>query len=179
MHTWLATGLMGRVIRSRRTLALVAVLAVLAFALPVAFAQQGQAAPSTSQVAAAVNPQAAAATQETAPAKPASEAAGEANLEAAGHEEVSFMSGSISGYKLLTIGLIFCAIGLLFGLMIYMQLKNAPVHRSMREISELIYETCKTYLVTQGKFILILEAFIAVVIVLYFGVFQHNDGAAR
>ena len=57
MHTWLATGLMGRVIRSRRSMALVAVLAVLAFALPVAFAQQGQAAPPTSQVAAAVNPQ--------------------------------------------------------------------------------------------------------------------------
>ena len=57
MHTWLATGLMGRVIRSRRTLALVAVLAVLAFTLPVAFAQQGQAAPPTSQVAAVVNPQ--------------------------------------------------------------------------------------------------------------------------
>ena len=80
MHTWLATGLMGRVIRSRRTLALVAVLAVLAFALPVAFAQQGQAAPPTSQVAAAVNPQTGAATQETAPATPAPEAAGEANL---------------------------------------------------------------------------------------------------
>src|SRR5436305_13743145 len=78
IHTWLATGLMGRVIRSRRTLALVAVLAVLAFALPAAFAQQGQATPSTLQVAAAVNPQAAA--QETAPAKPVSEAAGEANL---------------------------------------------------------------------------------------------------
>src|SRR5262249_12135128 len=50
-----------------------------------------------------------------------------------------------------------------------MQLKNLPVHRSMREISELIYETCKTYLVTQGKFILILEIFIAVIIILYFG----------
>ena len=54
--------------------------------------------------------------------------------------------------------------------MIYTQLKNLPVHKSMLEVSELIYETCKTYLVTQGKFILILEAFIAVVIVLYFGV---------
>ena len=86
MHTWLATGLMGRVIRSRRTLALVAVLAVLAFALPVAFAQQGQAAPPTSQVAAAVNPQTGAAAQETAPATPAPEAGGEANLDAAGHE---------------------------------------------------------------------------------------------
>ncbi|MFH4214812.1 hypothetical protein WAI87_23195, partial [Acinetobacter baumannii] len=54
-------------------------------------------------------------------------------------------------------------------LAIYMQLKNLPVHRAMREISELIYETCKTYLVTQGKFLLILQSFIAVIIVLYFG----------
>ena len=175
MHTWLATGLMGRVIRSRRTLALVAVLAVLAFALPVAFAQQGQAAPSTSQVAAVVNPQAA--VQETAPARPVSEAAGEANLKLPDMKSVSFMNDSITGYKLLSIGLIFCGLGLLFGLIIYMQLKNAPVHRAMKEISELIYETCKTYLVTQGKFILVLEAFIAVVIVLYFGVLQHNDAS--
>ena len=71
MHTWLTTGLMGRVIRSRRVLALVAVLAVLTFALPAAFAQQGQAAPPTSQVAAAVSPQPGSATQETAPAAPA------------------------------------------------------------------------------------------------------------
>jgi K(+)-stimulated pyrophosphate-energized sodium pump len=175
MHTWLATGLMGRVIRSRRTLALVAVLAVLAFALPAAFAQQGQATPSTLQVAAAVNPQAA--VQETAPARPVSEAAGEANLKLPDMSGVSFLNDSISGYNLLRIGLIFCGLGLLFGLIIYMQLKNAPVHRAMREISELIYETCKTYLVTQGKFILILEAFIAVVIVLYFGVLQHNDAS--
>ncbi|HZE25259.1 MAG TPA: sodium-translocating pyrophosphatase [Blattabacteriaceae bacterium] len=175
MHTWLATGLMGRVIRSRRTLALVAVLAVLAFALPVAFAQQGQAAPSTSQVAAVVNPQAA--VQETAPARPVSEAAGEANLKLPDMKSVSFMNDSITGYKLLSIGLIFCGLGLLFGLIIYMQLKNAPVHRAMKEISELIYETCKTYLVTQGKFILVLEAFIAVVIVLYFGILQHNDAS--
>ena len=59
---------------------------------------------------------------------------------------------------------------MLFGLVILNQLKNLPVHRSMREISELIYETCKTYLITQGKFLAILEIFIAVVIVLYFGV---------
>jgi len=55
-----------------------------------------------------------------------------------------------------TIGLLFCAGGMLFGLAIYVQLKNLPVHRTMLEISELIYETCKTYLVTQGKFILVL-----------------------
>ncbi|HEY5027063.1 MAG TPA: sodium-translocating pyrophosphatase, partial [Candidatus Angelobacter sp.] len=182
MHTWLATGLMGRVIRSRRTLALVAVLAVLAFALPMAVAQQGQAAPPSSQVAAVVNPQTAAATQEnaTAPATPAPEAGGgEANLTLPDMRQVSFLDNSITGYKLLAIGLIFCAFGLLFGLMIYVQLKNLPVHRSMREISELIYETCKTYLVTQGKFILILEAFIAVVIVLYFGILHHEYGAGK
>src|ERR1041385_184202 len=191
MHPWLAPGLMGRVIRStapsrekraywgprRRTLALVAVLAVLAFALPSAFAQQGPAAPPASQVAAVVNPQAGTAAQENAPAAPVSEAAGEANLKLPNMKIVSFMNDSISGYNLLRIGLIFCGLGLLFGLSIYMQLKNAPVHRAMKEISELIYETCKTYLVTQGKFILILEAFIAVVIVLYFGLLQHNDAS--
>src|SRR5712671_780166 len=179
MHTWLATGLMGRVIRSRRTLALVAVLAVLTFALPMAFAQQGQAAPPVSQVAAAVSPQPGAATQQTAPATPAPEAGGEANLTLPDLSQVSFLNNGITGYKLLAIGLIFCAFGLLFGLMIYVQLKNLPVHRSMREISELIYETCKTYLVTQGKFILILEAFIAVVIVLYFGILHHEYGAGK
>ena len=68
------------------------------------------------------------------------------------------------------IGILFCVFGLGFGLTIYIRLRNMPVHRSMREISELIYETCKTYLVTQGKFLLILWVFIAVVIVLYFGV---------
>ncbi|MGC2698459.1 MAG: sodium-translocating pyrophosphatase [Candidatus Angelobacter sp.] len=172
MHTWLATGLMGRVIRSRRTLALVAVLAGLALALPVAGAQQGQAAPPTSQVAATVSPQPVAAAQQTAPATPAPEEGGEANLRLPDMKSVTFLNG-MSGYTLLEVGLVFCALGGLFGLIIYMQLKNAPVHRAMREISELIYETCKTYLVTQGKFILILEAFIAVVIVLYFGLLEH------
>jgi K(+)-stimulated pyrophosphate-energized sodium pump len=80
---------------------------------------------------------------------------------------VSFFG--LNGHTILTIGLFFCVAGLLFGLVSYVQLKNLPVHRSMREISELIYETCKTYLITQGKFILLLWAFIAVIISLYFG----------
>ncbi|HEX7288781.1 MAG TPA: sodium-translocating pyrophosphatase [Candidatus Angelobacter sp.] len=105
---------------------------------------------------------------------PAHEAGGEANLKLPDMGSVSFLGGT-SGYRLLSYGLIFCALGGLFGLVIYMQLKNLPVHRSMREISELIYETCKTYLITQGKFILVLEAFIAVIIVLYFGFLQHNE----
>ena len=57
--------------------------------------------------------------------------------------------------------------------MIYSQLKNLPVHESMLEISELIYETCKTYLMQQGKFLLILELFIGVIIVVYFWLLQH------
>jgi K(+)-stimulated pyrophosphate-energized sodium pump len=60
-------------------------------------------------------------------------------------------------------------------MVIYTQLKNLPVHRSMLEVSELIYETCKTYLITQGKFLLILEAFIGVIMVFYFGVLQQMD----
>ena len=96
------------------------------------------------------------------------EGGGEANLRLPDLSQVSFLGG-INGHTLLLIGLVFCALGMLFGLMIFVNLKNLPVHKSMRDISELIYETCKTYLITQGKFILILEAFIAVIIVLYFG----------
>src|SRR5262245_54741329 len=76
----------------------------------------------------------------------------------------------IDGHTLLLVSLAICVLGLVFGLVIYGQLKNLPVHRSMREISELIYETCKTYLITQGKFILILELFIGAIMIIYFGV---------
>ena len=101
-------------------------------------------------------------------AQPSGEAGGEASLKLPDLSSVDFLG--MNGHSLLTIGLAFCAAGLVFGMVIYVQLKNLPVHRSMREISELIYETCKTYLVTQGKFILILWVFIAAVIVLYFGI---------
>ena len=77
------------------------------------------------------------------------------------------------------IGIVVSFLGLGFGLAMYMNLKKLPVHRAMREISELIYETCKTYLVTQGKFILILEAFIAVIIILYFGVLSRFQRRSR
>jgi K(+)-stimulated pyrophosphate-energized sodium pump len=96
---------------------------------------------------------------------------GEANLVLPDLRSVTFANFfGLNGHALLSIGLLFCVGGLLFGLAIYVQLKNLPVHRTMLEISDLIYETCKTYLVTQGKFILLLWAFIAVVISLYFGV---------
>src|ERR1700730_17357549 len=112
----------------------------------------------------------------TALAQPAGESVGgEASLKLPDLSQVSFLNGAIDGHKLLLIGILFCIFGLGFGLAIYMRLKNLPVHRSMREISELIYETCKTYLVTQGKFILLLWAFIAVIILLYFGVLQHIE----
>jgi len=97
--------------------------------------------------------------------------AGEANLTLPDLSSVSFAHFfGLNGHDLLTWGLLFCVGGLLFGLTIYVQLKNLPVHRTMREMSELIYETCKTYLITQGKFILLLWVFIAVIISLYFGV---------
>ena len=80
-----------------------------------------------------------------------------------------------NGRTLLMAGLGICALGLLFGLITYNQLRDLPVHQSMREVSELIWETCKTYLFTQGKFLLILEIFIGVIIVFYFGYFEHFD----
>src|SRR4029079_17507342 len=76
---------------------------------------------------------------------------GEASLVLPDLASVTFL-GSISGWSLLSIGIVVCLLGLGFGLAIYFQLKNLPVHKSMRDISELIYETCKTYLTTQGKF---------------------------
>src|SRR5436309_2991015 len=97
----------------------------------------------------------------------ADEAGGEASLKLPDLSQVSFLG--IDGHKLLLFGIVICIFGLGFGLAIYSRLKNLPVHKSMRDISELIYETCKTYLFTQGKFLLILWVFIAVVIVMYFG----------
>src|SRR5580693_969681 len=106
----------------------------------------------------------------TALAQPAGESVGgEASLKLPDLSQVSFLNGAIDGHKLLLIGILFCLFGLSFGMAIFVRLKNLPVHRSMREISELIYETCKTYLITQGKFILLLWAFIAVIIAAYFG----------
>jgi K(+)-stimulated pyrophosphate-energized sodium pump len=81
----------------------------------------------------------------------------------------------MTGHNLLMIGLGVCVLGLLFGMVMYTQLKNMPVHRSMREISELIFVTCKTYLTTQGKFILLLELFIGIVMFIYFYTLRGYD----
>src|SRR6185436_15791489 len=99
---------------------------------------------------------------------------GEASLVLPDLGSVKFL-GTTSGWTLLSIGIVVCLAGLGFGLVIYFQLKNMPVHKSMREISELIYETCKTYLTTQGKFILKLEVFIGAIMIFYFGVLRSFD----
>ncbi|MGA8027912.1 MAG: sodium/proton-translocating pyrophosphatase, partial [Bryobacteraceae bacterium] len=103
------------------------------------------------------------------------ETSGEANLILPDLSQATFFGGIIDGRSLLLYSLIFVAFGLVFGIVMFYQLKNLPVHRSMLEISELIYETCKTYLLTQGKFLLILETFIGVIIIFYFGVLEHFD----
>ena len=99
---------------------------------------------------------------------------GEANLVLPDLDQAKFMDG-VGGRTLLMGGLVVGGLGLLFGLMMFNHLRNLPVHASMLEISELIYETCKTYLLTQGKFLLILEAFIGVIMIFYFGVLQHFE----
>jgi K(+)-stimulated pyrophosphate-energized sodium pump len=102
---------------------------------------------------------------------PAPHAGGEANLILPDLGQVTFIG--IDGRTLLMAGLVVAALGLLFGLVIYQQLRKLPVHESMLEVSELIYETCKTYLIQQGKFLLILELFIGSIIFFYFFVLQH------
>ena len=131
-----------------------AFLALLLTAVPVVSAAQPPAAPQTTEQAA------------QAPA-PVRHGGGEANLVLPDLGSVTF--NGINGRTLLMGGLAVALLGLVFGLVIYTQLKNLPVHRSMLEISELIYETCKTYLITQGKFILILWVFIGVISAVYFG----------
>jgi K(+)-stimulated pyrophosphate-energized sodium pump len=110
--------------------------------------------------------------QETPAAGPPARHGGEANLVLPDLSQVTFLGG-IDGHTLLLAGLVVSGLGLLFGLIIYRQLKHLAVHESMRWVSELIYETCKTYLVQQGKFLLILELFIGVIIAFYFGVLQQ------
>ncbi len=102
-------------------------------------------------------------------------ASSEANLVLPNLKDVALASflGGMSGWQLLAYGLFVCIAGLAFGAVIYGQVKAMPVHRSMAEVSEVIYETCKTYMITQGKFILLLEVFIGVIIVAYFGWVQH------
>jgi K(+)-stimulated pyrophosphate-energized sodium pump len=106
-----------------------------------------------------------------APSISAAETGGEASLVLPDLSTQTYFG--INARVLLMLGLLACLLGLAFGLYNYIRLKNLPVHKSMRDISELIYETCKTYLITQGKFLLLLEVFIGAVIVIYFGVLSN------
>ena len=99
--------------------------------------------------------------------------ASEADLVLPDFKSQSFINNAFTGEHLLMGGILVSVLGLVFGFIQYGQLKNLPVHKSMLEISELIYETCKTYLITQGKFILALWALLLVVMVGYFGFLQH------
>ena len=104
------------------------------------------------------------------PALAATEHVSEASLvlpDLADRSLVAFF-GTISGWTLLSYGLLVCLGGLVFGGVIYSQIRRLPVHRAMAEVSDLIYETCKTYMITQGKFLLILEAFTAAIMIGYF-----------
>src|SRR5579872_4897596 len=102
------------------------------------------------------------------------QAGGEANLVLPDLGTETFLG--MNGRTLLMSGLIVCVLGLAFGMTIFTRLRKMPVHRSMLEVSELIYETCKTYLITQGKFILLLWAFIAVIISAYYGWLNPIEG---
>ncbi|MGN6368462.1 MAG: sodium-translocating pyrophosphatase [Phycisphaerae bacterium] len=103
-------------------------------------------------------------------------AGGEANLKIPDLNIAKFFNDAIGGHTLLMYGLIVCVLGVIFGLMVYVRLKNMPVHASMLEVSELIYATCKTYLLQQGKFLLMLWGFIALVILVYFGWLNPIEG---
>jgi K(+)-stimulated pyrophosphate-energized sodium pump len=100
---------------------------------------------------------------------------GEASLVLPDLGAVEFLG--LKGSTLLAFGIGVCLLGMVFGLVMYRRLRALPVHAAMREISELIYETCKTYLLTQVKFILILECFIGTIIVVYFGALRHFEAA--
>lgn len=101
---------------------------------------------------------------------------GEANLQLPDLNAVTMLG--LPGGTLLGLGLIICALGLAFGILTYAQLKRMPAHEAMREVSELIYDTCRTYLKQQGRFLMLLWAFIAAIIVVYY-LFLANFGVGK
>src|SRR5205085_6680606 len=105
---------------------------------------------------------------------PSVASASEAGLKLPAEMRTATFLGGITGHNLLMGGLVVCVLGLVFGMVIYAQLKKLPVHKSMLEVSELIYATCKTYLLTQLKFILLLWLFIGAVIFIYFKFLAEN-----
>ena len=103
--------------------------------------------------------------------------AGEADLKIPNPSEVHFdlFGSSVSGHTVMLLGIVVCILATFYGLMQYVQTKNLPVHKRMSDVSNIIWETCKTYLFTQGKFLMILWVLIAVCIAYYFGKLQGNS----
>ena len=95
--------------------------------------------------------------------------AGEADIVLPDLSQVGFLNGTLSGITILNAGLIICVIGMIFGIIQYVQTKNLPAHQSMLDVSQTIWETCKTYLLQQGKFLIALWILIAICIIYYFG----------
>ncbi|KUG23628.1 pyrophosphate-energized proton pump [hydrocarbon metagenome] len=99
--------------------------------------------------------------------------AGEANIQLPDLTPITFLGGALSGMTILNVGLIICVIGMAFGILQYVQTKNLPAHKAMLDVSQTIWETCKTYLFQQGKFLMALWILIAACIIYYFGVLEH------
>jgi len=99
--------------------------------------------------------------------------AGEADIKLPSLTQVTFMGGALSGMMILNLGLIVCAIGIAFGWMQYTQTKALPSHQAMLDVSATIWETCKTYVLQQGKFLAFLWILIAICMVYYFGALSH------
>jgi K(+)-stimulated pyrophosphate-energized sodium pump len=108
-------------------------------------------------------------------AMPLAAFAGEADLKIPDLGVVFNIGGGLSGTTILTWGLIVSILGMVFGLVEFIRIKNLPAHKALLDISSLIYETCKTYMITQGKFLMVLEIFIGACIVYYFGVLEHFE----
>ncbi|MFO7570338.1 MAG: sodium-translocating pyrophosphatase [Smithellaceae bacterium] len=104
--------------------------------------------------------------------------AGEANIQLPDLSQITFLGGSLGGMTIMNIGLIICLIGLGFGLLQYVQTKNLPAHKAMLDVSQTIWETCKTYLLQQGKFLLGLWVLIAICIVYYFGILEEMGASS-
>ncbi|MDP2853716.1 MAG: sodium-translocating pyrophosphatase [Smithellaceae bacterium] len=104
--------------------------------------------------------------------------AGEANIKLPDLSQITFLGGSLSGMTILNIGLIICLIGMVFGILQYVQTKNLPAHKAMLDVSQTIWETCKTYLFQQGKFLIALWVLIAVCMIYYFGFLEQMPASS-
>jgi K(+)-stimulated pyrophosphate-energized sodium pump len=102
--------------------------------------------------------------------------AGDADLQIPPLNTVKFDGlWGVTGYELMYMGIVMCAIGAIFGIWQYKQTKALPVHKSMADVSHTIWGTCKIYLFQQGKFLAILWVLIAVCIFGYFKILQHKE----